>query len=167
LIVSITKQGAKVEVLGINVVKNRHFDRFLKGWESRPAGESDCEAMNRLLDNDRLEDRSRVEQEKPRKLAAGVTLKAETQLLTMHSEQAKRSAEEWTNQWRVWTGDTLRSHMNNTIHTVRGDGTSQKRKADKIDPAQRYLTARVTEAAHWESLIVQGGVGLSVTVRLE
>ena len=99
-----------MEVKGA-AIRNRHFNRVSKGWESRPTGESFCDARDRHPENDQQQlmmTRSRERQEKPQKVVAGVTLKTDTQFLTGHRKQARRAEEEWTNQWRIWTGDTLR-----------------------------------------------------------
>ena len=122
-----------------NAIRNRHFNSLSKGREERPT-ESICnakEAKNYSSEDDQqfMVTRSRKRIEKQQKATTGVTLKAETQIFAGHREQARRPAEEWTNQWRIWTGDTLRLHSNNTNHNVRGDGTSQKRKADYNVPA--------------------------------
>ena len=142
-------QNAKVEVMVNNVIKNRRFNSFPKGREGQPEKDSSKNKLH-LSDNDENDTTSRKARETLTSVLSGATPKVDTRIFAGRCEDTRCAEEEWTNQWRVWTGDNPRLHANNTRHTVRGDGTSQKRKADYNDPAQRnqHKTTRMKPDGH-------------------
>jgi len=115
-----------------NVIRKQRFNSFLKGREKRPT--ESCMAIlphsdQSQTDGSYWKDWNIHEQEATPLIAHRYILR--------HQNHSKNSEEEWLNQWKVWAGNTLRLQTSQANHTVGGDGTPQKHKAENKDPTQK------------------------------
>ena len=122
-------------------IKKQYFNSYLEEGEERPT-EPDY-----AVSASGRKSMKRIKWQEQQKRSQEVTLKAEPQISMGRQRDARCAAEEWLNQWKVWAGNTLRLQINKDDHTVRGDGTSQKRKAGLIDPAQTSSSTRDTDVS--------------------